>query len=38
MIGKFVTSVVFGVIAIFLTVYALAMTDVKTLPGEARSS
>src|SRR5882724_1264849 len=37
MTGKFVTSVVFGVIAIFLTVYALAMTDVKTLPGGAGS-
>ena len=37
MIGKFVTSVVFGVIAIFLTVYALAMTDVRTSPGGAGS-
>src|SRR6266478_3455540 len=37
MIGKFVTSVVFGVIAIFLTVYALAMTDVRTNPGGAGS-
>src|SRR5436190_22301002 len=37
MIGKFVTGVVFGVIAIFLTVYALAMTDVGTSPGGAGS-
>src|SRR5438552_7288458 len=37
MIGKFVTSVVFGVIAIFLTVYALAMTDVRTNPSGAGS-
>jgi thermitase len=35
MTGKFVTSAVFGVIAIFLTVYALAMTDVRTSPGGA---